>query len=99
MNNFKEEKLHTIEKIVKQLIHEKVSVTKENNLENNNSFLFLEKSSLELLLTYLLSNTKNAAPPIVTEEIELNVLELLDQVMIDNEKEFQAIIHLLKEIT
>lgn len=94
-----EEKSLPIEKIIKQLMGEHFFYVKENPQEKNNSFIFLEKSSLNLLLTYLLSSAKNENPHIVNEEFELKAIEQLNQVIHDNEKEFKAIINLLKEVT
>lgn len=94
-----EEKSLPIEKIIKQFMGEHFFNIKENSQEKNNSFIFLEKSSLNLLLAYLLSGAKNETPHIVNEEFELKAIEQLNQVIHDNEKEFKAIIKLLKEVT
>lgn len=75
------------------------SNVKENPQENNNSFIFLEKSSLNLLLSYLLSDKKNETAHLVNEEFEAIALEQLNQMMKDNEEEFKTIINLLKEMT
>ena len=100
MGHFEEEEAIPIEKIIGQFMNKHFSNVKENlQEENNNSFIFLEKSSLNLLLTYLVSGAKNETTHIVDEEFELKALEQLDQVFNDNEKEFETIINLLKEIT
>lgn len=98
MSHFEEDEALPTEKIIRQLMNEHFSNVKENLQENNNSFIFLEKSSLNLLLTYLLS-TKNETPLLVNEEFELKAIEQLTQLIADNEKEFNTIINLLKEVT
>ncbi|WP_274308274.1 hypothetical protein [Solibacillus daqui] len=109
MNHFDEEE-HVgaipIEEILRQFTKEHFSDLKHQ--ENNNSFMFLEKSSLNLLLTFLLSKTQTEPPttPEINDELqakskalELKAIEEIDQLINDNEKEFQAILRLLKEIT
>lgn len=49
---------------------EHFSSIKDELQENNNSFIFLEKSSLNLLLAYLLSNNKYDTSYPVSEEEE-----------------------------
>lgn len=49
---------------------EHFSSIKDELQENNNSFIFLEKSSLNLLLAYLLSNNKYETSSPVNEEDE-----------------------------
>ena len=110
MNQFDEEKEDDalpIEKILRQFTQEHFSNLKLQ--EHNNSFMFLEKSSLNLLLAYLVSSKKNETPPlptptptptpIVNEEFELKAIEKINQLINDNEKEFSTIINLLKEGT
>ncbi|MCH7323070.1 hypothetical protein LZ480_14420 [Solibacillus sp. MA9] len=109
MNHFDEEEhvgVLPIEDILRQLTKEHISDF--NHQENNNSFIFLEKSSLNLLLTYLLSKPQTEPPttPEINVELQakseasvLKAIEEIDQLMNDNEKEFQAILRLLKEIT
>ncbi len=99
MNFFEEGEELPIEKIIGQIMKGHISNVKENPQENNNSFIFLEKSSLNLLLAYLLSGSKNEATHLVNEESEARALEQLNQVMKENEGEFKAIINLLKEVT
>lgn len=109
MNHFNDEErvgVLPIEEILRQFTKEHFSDL--NHQENNNSFIFLEKSSLNLLLAYLLSTPPTAPPtapqikdeqPSKSEALELKAIEELDQLMNENEKEFQAILRLLKEIT
>lgn len=77
---------------------EHFSSIKDELQENNNSFIFLEKSSLNLLLAYLLSNNKFETSHPVNEEDERKAVENINQLINDNEKEFQEIINLLKDM-
>ncbi|MEK5186577.1 hypothetical protein MKY51_16020 [Solibacillus sp. FSL R5-0691] len=78
---------------------EHFSSIKDELQENNNSFIFLEKSSLNLLLAYLLSNNKYETSSPVNEEDEKKAVEKINQLINENEKEFQEIIGLLKDMT
>lgn len=78
---------------------EHFSSIKDDLQENNNSFIFLEKSSLNLLLAYLLLNNKYETPYPANEEEESKAAEKINQLINENEKEFQEIISLLKEMT
>ncbi|MEK4387504.1 hypothetical protein MKZ25_17290 [Solibacillus sp. FSL W7-1464] len=79
---------------------EHFSSIKDELQENNNSFIFLEKSSLNLLLAYLLSNNKyDTSYPVSEEEEEKKAVEKINQLINENEKEFQEIIGLLKDMT
>lgn len=78
---------------------EHFSSIKDELQENNNSFIFLEKSSLNLLLAYLLSNNKYETSSPVNEEDEKKTVEKINQLINENEKEFQEIIGLLKDMT
>ncbi|MER2029083.1 MAG: hypothetical protein ABS935_04305 [Solibacillus sp.] len=77
---------------------EHFSSIKDELQENNNSFIFLEKSSLNLLLAYLLSNNKFETSYPVNEEDEREAVENINQLINENEKEFQEIINLLKDM-
>lgn len=78
---------------------EHFSSIKDELQENNNSFIFLEKSSLNLLLAYLLSNNKYETSYPISEEEEKKAIEKINQLINENEKEFQEIIGLLKDMT
>lgn len=78
---------------------EHFSSIKDELRENNNSFIFLEKSSLNLLLAYLLSNNKYETSSPVNEEDEKKAVEKINQLINENEKEFREIIGLLKDMT
>lgn len=107
MNHFDEEHAGSIsiDELFKQFTKENFSDLKQQ--DPNNSFLFLEKSSLNLLLAYLLSKPPTSpTAPNITDELAskeeawaVKAVEQLEQFIHDNEKEFQDIIRLLKEMT
>lgn len=96
---FEERENLAIEKILDQIMRGHISNVRDNSQENNNSFIFLEKSSLNLLLAYLLSGPQKETSSLVYEELEASAIKQIDQMIHDNEKEFKAIITLLKDVT
>lgn len=100
MSQFKEGEPFPVETVIKNLLKDHLS-NKEEAFQGveNNSFIFLEKNSLNLLLEHLFSSTKNEPSAITSEEYWSNAIEQLNQVFQENEKEFNAIINLLKEVT
>jgi len=74
---------------------------KEDKQENNNSFVFLENSTLNMLITYLLMNEERRTYGEKNKDIdkpsEAKTLEKLEHIIANNKKEFEEIIALLKE--
>lgn len=66
--------------------------------KDDNSFVFLEKSTLNLLLAYMLSGERNKTAEGGNEEFELKVIAELDRTIEINKKEFEEIIGVLKEL-
>ena len=93
-----EEHILPIENIINQYVKEHFSDLKENLKENNNSFIFLEKSSLNLLLSSLLSMAKNSTSIGNNEIVESTIIEKLDQMIAENKKEFDELLNTLREI-
>jgi hypothetical protein len=94
-----EEHILPIENIINQYVKEHFSDLKENLKENNNSFIFLEKSSLNLLLTSLLSMATNSTSIGNNEVLDLTIIEKLDAMIAENKKEFDALLNTLREFT
>ncbi|MEK5233728.1 hypothetical protein MHB42_18700 [Lysinibacillus sp. FSL K6-0232] len=69
-------------------------ITEQLNRRNgqDNSFAFLEKNTLNLLIAYLLSGENNSSEPI--EEAKL--IQQLDELIEDSKAQFEEVIHLLK---
>lgn len=108
MNHFGEEHAGSIsiDELFKQFTKDNFSDSKQQ--DPNNSFLFLEKGSLNLLLAYLLSKPQAPSPkaPNITDELAskeeawaVKAVEQLEQFIHDSDQEFQDILHLLKEMT
>ena len=93
-----EEHILPIENIINQYVKEHFSDLKENLKENNNSFIFLEKSSLNLLLTSLLPMATNSTSIRNNEIAESTVIEKLDQLIAENKNEFDELLNTLREI-
>jgi hypothetical protein len=93
-----EEHILPIENIINQYVKEHFSDLKENLKENNNSFIFLEKSSLNLLLTSLLPMATNSTSIRNNEIAESTTIEKLDQMIAENKNEFDELLNTLREI-
>lgn len=101
MSQLDKEQTLLIEQIINQYVVEHLSKTKEDISENNNSFLFLEKDSLNLLLAYLMFMKKNTATPTVENEtLETSkLLAHLDKLIDENKQEFESLLDLFRSIT
>lgn len=100
MSQLEDEQLLLMEQMINQYIKGHFSNIKENSNENNNSFMFLEKGSLNLLLSYLLFMNRNTANPVEKEPLETStLLAQLEDLMEDNKKEFEALMDLFRNIT
>lgn len=88
----------TIEKIVTYFMKEHFPSLKDELQENDNSFISPEKSSLNLVMAYLLTNNKFEESDPVNEE-EKEAAEKRNRLINENENEFQEIINLLKNMT
>ncbi|WP_107948703.1 hypothetical protein [Lysinibacillus parviboronicapiens] len=88
-----------MEHIIHQFLKEQRNKSPDNGKVNDNSFAFLEKTTLNLLLAYLLSGESRGKSEIADEEFELLILKQLDDIMDTNQKQFEEIIDLLREIT
>ncbi|MCM3654507.1 hypothetical protein [Metabacillus litoralis] len=96
------------ELLLKQLssnfIKEQIEQIK-NNKKDNNSFIYLENNTLNMLIVYLLMdfearNRDNSTS--ISNEIEFSTNELneeLDSVINNNKKRFEEILNLLKQET
>ncbi|EON71224.1 hypothetical protein [Lysinibacillus sphaericus] len=83
---------------IRQFMIAQLNKLPENSKEKDNSFAFLEKSTLNLLIAYLLSGENRGKSEIVDEEFELWVLKQLDEILDVNKKQFEEIIDFLKKI-
>src|SRR5690554_4604316 len=100
MNEINENDLELlVKRILSEFIEDQFNDLKEEKQEDNNSFIFLEKDTLNILLNYMLMNGKN--PPHEEAEQdsgnEVKISEEIEQIIVDNKKEFEEILILLKE--
>ncbi|MFJ7737015.1 hypothetical protein ACIQ2D_11810 [Lysinibacillus sp. NPDC097287] len=85
--------------LLNDFMKEQIAKLNDNSKKNNNSFAFLEKGTLNLLIGYLLSGEKNQITLKVNEEFEIKVVKELDEMIENNKKEFEEIISLLKNLS
>lgn len=99
MSQLDKEQTSLIEKLINQHVIELFSKSKEDMAENN-SYLFLEKDSLNLLLAYLMFMKKNAdTPTLETESVDSSeLLDHLDTLIDENKQEFESLLNLFKSI-
>ncbi len=92
-----------LELLMKRLLHdylnEHLAQLKESNRESNNSFVFLEKSTLNRLINYILSGTTNKKQQSLGELDESQVRLQLQQLMNQNKEEYEEILAMLKNLT
>lgn len=83
--------------LIHQFMEEHLNGMSEEKQVDNNSFVYFEKNTLNLLLLYLLSNDSHGTADVKKSADLTKVSEALEQMIADNEKEFEKIIELLKE--
>lgn len=69
----------------------------EGQIEKDNSFIFLEKDTLHLLMGYLLMNTERRNFGEVHEDSQTKMVMALEKIIADNQKDFEEIIMFLKD--
>lgn len=94
----KELKELLMKRISSGFMKDQPSDVNEYTKEDDNSFVFLEKSTLNLLLAYMLSGERNKTVEKGNEEFELEIIAELNQTIEINKKEFEEIIGVLKEL-
>lgn len=91
----KQEKEVLMGRRISEFMKGQLTDLKEYSIEDNNSFAFLEKGTLNLLIAYMLSGEKRGT----NEEFDGKVLVELDRVIENNKKEFEDIISYLKRLS
>ena len=88
-----------LEKVIqnKQSFYYSFDKIKKDKRENNNSFVFLENSTLNMLILYLLMNGKSRTHENVSEDSQVKNVEARDHIIADSKKDFEEILTLLKE--
>lgn len=93
----KEERDLFMKRIFQNFMEEQFNEMKENHEESNNSFMFLEKSTLNILLMNMLMHDKNAIYGVVKRDDEMMVLEELEKLIVESKMQFEEIIEILKQ--
>jgi hypothetical protein len=88
-----------IDSVVHQLIKEQLTNLSNSSNTKNNSFAYLEKGTLNLLIAYLLSGEKGQTGEIGDEEIENKLIKQLDEMLEDSKEQFEEVISLLKKLS
>ncbi|MDM5250692.1 hypothetical protein [Lysinibacillus sp. G4S2] len=85
--------------VVHQLMKERLDNLSNYSNEENNSFAYLEKGTLNLLITHLLSGEKRKVDEIGDEEREMKMLKQLDEMLEESKEQFEEVIDLLKKLS
>ncbi|WP_339227487.1 hypothetical protein NSQ77_18210 [Oceanobacillus sp. FSL K6-2867] len=91
------------QKIINQLIERYGKQLQDDKGNKDNSFVFLEKHTLQRFITFMMMILdKENSSDITSEEVESpdlsELIAYLDLIMEDNQRAFEELIHLLKEI-
>lgn len=88
-----------IDSVVHQLIKEQLTNLSNYSNTKNNSFAYLEKGTLNLLLAYLMSGEKRKVEEVGDEEIEMKMMKQLDEMLEESKEQFEEVISLLKKLS
>lgn len=93
-----------IDNVIHQLIKKQLTNLPDYNHEENNSFAYLEKGTLNLLIAYLMSGEKRKSEEvdheeIYNEELELKIMKQLDEMLEESKEQFEEVIDLLKKLS
>jgi hypothetical protein len=87
--------------VIRQFMRNQLDDLEEVKNDRNNSFVFLENNTLNMLITYMLMNREYRPNQEVTRDerefSQTEILEELDQLIADSKQEFDKIITLMKE--
>ncbi|AVK86506.1 hypothetical protein C3943_25010 [Lysinibacillus sp. B2A1] len=87
-----------IEDITHQFIKEQLSNLSSCSSDKNNSFAFLEKGTLNLLIAYLLSGEKPKKEQFKNDEFDINLIKKLDEILEESKKQFEEVMSMLGKI-
>lgn len=88
-----------IDSVIHQLMKEQLTNLSNSSNTKNNSFAYLEKGTLNLLIAYLLSGEKRKAEEIDDEELEMKLIKQLDEMLDESKEQFEEVISLLKSLS
>lgn len=81
---------------IRQFMKDQLSERQEDTQDNDNSFIFLEKSTLNMFMVSMLMNGERRTSVDVLEENHEIIVEQIDQLIAANKKDFEELITLLK---
>lgn len=84
-----------IEHISQQFIKEQLANLSNYNSDQNNSFAFLEKGTLNLLIAYLISGEKPKKQEFKNDEFDKRLVKQLDEVIEESKKQFEEVMSML----
>ena len=82
---------------IRQFMKNQLSGRNEDTHDQDNSFIFLEKSTLNMFLMSMLANGERGASEGVIEDDHKEIVEQLEQVIAANKTDFEELITLLKK--
>ncbi|MGE7946092.1 hypothetical protein [Lysinibacillus sp. NPDC093688] len=85
--------------VVHQLMKERLDNLSNYSNEENNSFAYLEKGTLNLLITHLISGEKSEVEEVGDEEREMKMMKQLDEMLEESKEQFEEVISLLKKLS
>lgn len=85
--------LHEDEQVIRQFMKDQLNDRKEDKQKTDNSFIFLEKDTLHMLMNHLLNNAEQKA----SGDSQVDIVKILEQIITDNQKDFEEIITFLKD--
>ncbi|MCP3030156.1 hypothetical protein LF817_02240 [Halobacillus sp. A1] len=90
-----------VKHLIRQFMKTQIKDLRNEKKEGNNSFVFLDSNSLNMLMIYLLLNIdKRQQPKEDTRKnnsVSPSALEDLDRLISENKQGFEEVINLLKE--
>lgn len=100
MSELEEQKLEVgFEQIVRQYMKDQLINVSDFKKDEDNSFAFLEKSTLQLLLASLLSGNKGVPAENGGGQFELSIVKQLDELIEETKVQFEEIMNLLKKLS
>lgn len=90
-----------VDQMIRKLMKDQLQERNIDKQESDNSYVFLEKGTLNLLILYLLMKEERRTNGEVSGDgdrlFELKIVEKLNQDIVDTKQEFEETISLLKE--
>ncbi|MFJ7934580.1 hypothetical protein [Sporosarcina sp. NPDC096371] len=85
------------EQVIRQFMKNQLNDRQDDNRENDNSFIFLEKATLNRLLNHLLINSGQTTSGESSGSSQGEVIAILEKIIADSKNDFEEMITFLKE--